>query len=338
MYRRFLNQKDYLGLITDSALSQLIRGNEQRFIQAEQAAEASIMDYLSENYEVEQELNRGKYIFEYDRRISYPIGSHFYLNGEIHEVIQSINGFKAPCTKPYWHEVEEYTDLDGIEKYSQMKNYHPGDTVQFLNTVYICDIANGFDFNDIRIPGIIAWEKATIYEWEQYQFQIWDVVKHNGKYFTLLTFEDYDPFVDPMASDNWGLIGEYDPTLDSYELSDHEYVVYQDEVYFPVINPNAQIPALEVNIRQHDPRNYNLKRHMIQLALYELHKLIAPNNISSVRIDDYEHSMQWLKDAARLKLNPQIPRKLDTRQQPVTDWQMATFQTSYDPYLNPWQV
>ena len=60
MYRRFLNQKDYLSIITDSALAQLVRNNENRFIQAEQAAEASIIDYLSENYEVERELNKGK--------------------------------------------------------------------------------------------------------------------------------------------------------------------------------------------------------------------------------------------------------------------------------------
>lgn len=74
---------------------------------------------------------------------------------------------------------------------------------------------------------------------------------------------------------------------------------------------------------------------MVQLALYELHKLISPNNISTVRVDDYEHSMQWLKDANRLKLNPQIPRKLDEKKLPLTDWQMATFQTEYNPYNNP---
>ena len=338
MYRRFLNQKDYLSIITDTALNQLIRGNEMRFEQAEQAAEASIIDYLSENYEVEQELNRGKHIFEYDRRITYPVGSHFYKDGEICEVIQAINGFKAPCPQSYWKAVEEYVDLDTIEPYSQLKNYHPGDTVKFINTVYVCELANGLDFNNVRIPGVIAWEKATVYEWDTYQFQLWEVVQHKGKFFTLITFEDYDPYVEPMASDNWGLIGEYDPSLDSYELSDHEYVVYNNEVYYPVVNPNAQVPTLEVNIRHHDPRNYNLKRHMIQLALYELHKLISPNNISTVRLDDFEHSMQWLKDAARLKLNPQIPRKLDARKEPLTDWQMATFQTSYDPYLNPWHV
>ena len=51
---------------------------------------------------------------------------------------------------------------------------------------------------------------------------------------------------------------------------------------------------------------------------------------------DYEDSMKWLNDASKLRLNPQIPRKLDETKAPVTDWQLATFQTSYDPYKNPW--
>ena len=52
MYRRFLNNSDYLGIITQEALQQLTRGNDERFIQAEQSAEMSIVEYLSENYEV----------------------------------------------------------------------------------------------------------------------------------------------------------------------------------------------------------------------------------------------------------------------------------------------
>lgn len=71
---------------------------------------------------------------------------------------------------------------------------------------------------------------------------------------------------------------------------------------------------------------------MVRLALYELTKLIAPNNVSVVRMRDYEDSMKWLNDAAKLRLNPQIPRKLDATKKPVTDWQLATFQTDYDPY------
>ena len=53
MYKRFLNNNDYLGIVTEEALEQLIRGNEERLGQAEEAAEASILEYLTENYEVE---------------------------------------------------------------------------------------------------------------------------------------------------------------------------------------------------------------------------------------------------------------------------------------------
>lgn len=61
MYRRFLNNDDYLGIITPEALAQLTRGNDARFIQAEESTEMSIVEYLSENYEIEKELAKGKY-------------------------------------------------------------------------------------------------------------------------------------------------------------------------------------------------------------------------------------------------------------------------------------
>lgn len=339
MYRRFLNNNDYLGIITQEALDQLTRGDDTRFEQAEQAAEASIVDYLSESYEVEKEFNRGKYIFDYDRKITYPIGSHFYLDGKICEVLKAINGYKSPSDVEYWKASENTEiDRDAIEPYSQMKTYHQGDFVLWLNKLYECQNDNGFDFGDIRIPDINAWKEIETYDWETIPYQLWEVVKYNGQFFTLMTTENYDELVNPMESDCWGLIGDYDKTLDTYEPSEHEYVVYNNKVYYPVINPNAGTPELEKNYCYKDPRNYNLKRHMVQLSLYELHKLISPNNISTVRVDDYNHTMQWLKDASRLKINPRIPRKVDREKKPTLRWQMATFQTDYDVYSNPWII
>lgn len=130
----------------------------------------------------------------------------------------------------------------------------------------------------------------------------------------------------------------YDPAYNDYELSDHEYVVYGGCVFYPETDVNADVPELGNNLSLHDPRNYNLKKHMVRLAVYELTKLIAPNNVSAVRMRDYEDSMKWLNDAAKLRLNPQIPRKVDETKKPVTDWQLATFQNDYDPYRNPWMV
>ena len=54
-----MNDADYLGIVTPEALSQMTRGYAERFVQAEQSAEMSIVEYLSENYEVEREAAKG---------------------------------------------------------------------------------------------------------------------------------------------------------------------------------------------------------------------------------------------------------------------------------------
>lgn len=339
MYRRFLNNNDYLGIITPEALSQLTRGNEDRFIQAEESAEMSVVEYLSENYEVEKELAKGKYIAEYDRRITYPVGVHIYFDGQIHEVIRSISGYREPATGQYW---EEYSGIDmdacQVACYSQFNTYYPGDKVSYNDVVYVCLKENGYKFDDIRIPMVNGWLEAEIAPWKPMEYPLWSVVEYDNGFFTLMTLDNFDSNLDPMTSDCWGAIADYDPEYNAYELSENEYVVYGGRVFYPETDVNADIPQVGRNISPHDPRNYNLKKHMVRLALYELTKLIAPNNVSVVRMRDYEDSMKWLNDAAKLRLNPQIPRKLDATKKPVTDWQLATFQTDYDPYKNPWMV
>lgn len=337
MYRRFLNNNDYLGIITAEALAQLTRGNDDRFIQAEESAEMSVVEYLSENYEIEKELAKGKYIADYDRRITYPVGVHIYFEGQIHEVIRSISGYRKPTTTVYWEECfDTHVDAEQVAGYSQFNTYYPGDRVNYNGVVYTCLTENGYKFDEIRIPMVGGWLEATTEPWQPVDYLLWSVVEYDGAFYTLMTLDGFDNNIDPFSSDCWGAIADYDPAYNEYELSEHEYVVYDGRVFYPETDVNADIPHVRRNLSLHDPRNYNLKKHMVRLALYELTKLIAPNNVSVVRMRDYEDSMKWLNDAAKLRLNPQIPRKLDETKKPVTDWQMATFQTDYDPYRNPW--
>ena len=339
MYRRFLNNSDYLGIITQEALQQLTRGNDERFIQAEQSAEMSIVEYLSENYEVEKELAKGKYIADYDRRITYPVGVHIYFDGQIHEVIRSISGYRKPATVVYWEESTDINiDASQVPTYSQFNTYYPGDKVNYNGVVYLCLSENGYKFDDIRIPMVGGWIEAETMLWQPVDYPLWTVVEFEGAFYTLMTLDGFDNNIDPLTSDCWGAIADYDSAYNDYELSDHEYVVFEGRVFYPETDVNADVPELGYNLSLHDPRNYNLKKHMVRLAVYELTKLIAPNNVSAVRMRDYEDSMKWLNDAAKLKLNPQIPRKVDETKKPVTDWQLATFQNDYDPYRNPWMV
>lgn len=339
MYRRFLNNNDYLGIITQEALQQLTRGNDERFIQAEQSAEMSIVEYLSENYEVEKEFAKGKYIADYDRRITYPVGVHIYFDGQINEVIRSISGYRKPATVTYWEESTDINlDASQVPTYSQFNTYYPGDKVNYNGVVYLCLSENGYKFDDIRIPMVSGWIEAETTLWQPVDYPLWTVVEFEGAFYTLMTLDGFDNNIDPLTSDCWGAIADYDAAYNDYELSDNEYVVYDGRVFYPETDVNADTPELGHNLSLHDPRNYNLKKHMVRLAVYELTKLIAPNNVSAVRMRDYEDSMKWLNDAAKLRLNPQIPRKVDETKKPVTDWQLATFQNDYDPYRNPWMV
>ena len=342
MYKRFLNNNDYLGIITEEALKQLIRNREDRIAQAEEAAETSIVEYLTDNYEVEKELMKGKNLVEYNPTITYPVGAHFYKDGKIFEAMRSITGVKTPSDKTYWVGLEGYDEkkISEAVPYLQLRNWQPGDVVSYANSYYECVEPNGYDFNDIRIPGVECWQRIEdINEWivNNENYQPWDVVSYNGEFYALLTTEGLDITINPYDSDNWGMIGEYDQEY-PYELKETEFVVYNGAVYIPTIKPTADALQEGYNIRQHDPRNPNIKKHLLRLALYELHKLISPNNISSARITDYEASIMWLRDANRCKINPQIPRKLDNENKPVTEYAIATYMRDYDPNKNPWQV
>ncbi len=255
--------------------------------------------------------------------------------------MRTINGRKAPTDTIYWEVYDEPIDNpEKVSEYWQTKDYIPGDIVLFANTYYICKEYNGLSYGDIRVPGVDAWETVETQNWEaNVPYELWDVVEYEGNFYTLIkNDEGIDLTINPYDSEYWGMIGDYDATY-QYEFSDHEYVVYNNKVYIPSMAVNADELKDGYNIQESDPRNANVKKHMLRLAVYELHKLISPNNVSSARITDYETSITWLRDASRLKINPHIPRKLDEEDnKPVTEYAIATFARDYDPNKNPWQI
>lgn len=341
MYKRFLNNNDYLSIVTEEALSQLIRGNEERLSQAEEAAEESIIEYLTDNYEIENVLEAGKNILPYNDQITYPVGACFYNDNKIVRAMRTINGRKAPIDIPYWELYEDIVDYpEKVPEYWQTKDYVPGDLVSFNGLFYKCLNYNGISYNDIRVPGVDAWEEVESVSWEaNVPYNVWDLVSYEGQYYTLLkNDENIDLTMNPYNSEYWGMVGDYDEEYTEYEFSDHEYVVYNNKVYVPTMGVNADELKDGYNIQPGDPRNPNVKKHMLRLAVYELHKLISPNNVSSARITDYETSISWLRDASRMRINPQIPRKIDEEHKPVTEYAIATYARDYDPYKNPWQV
>ena len=338
MYRRYLNNNDYISLVSEGVMEQLTRGNEDCIPIAEEAAEASIVEYLSEGYDIEKVLNAGKNILQHNTQVTYPAGVFFYFGDKIVKTLRTINGCKRPSVKQFW---EEYGDIypDDTPLYSQCETYSPGDIVIFSGIVYICLEYNGFDFNDIRIPNLVGWQEVPYTVWQpNFTREPWEVVEYEGYFYAMIGKGEVDLTLNPVVSDDWGLIGNYDQEYNQYENSDTEYVVFGGRVFAPTMNVNADSVYDGVNVKPEDPRHANVKKHMLRMAVYELHKLVSPAHVSQIRITDYESSIQWLRDAARMRINPQLPRKEDNKGRPRTEWQLATFSANYNPYENPWHV
>lgn len=345
-YKRFLNDSDFLALITKEGLNQLTRGNHDRIVDAEKMAEVTVLEYLRQYYEVENELAKGKRIAEYTPIISYPPGVFITMNGKIYKTLTAINGYRKPASKEYWRIARTFfteESIGEIKEYTQLGTYHKGDYVRCSGDIWECINNNGYDFLDVRIPGFEAWDKVAWDEWEVgIQYELNSVVSHEGKFYALMDTEEYNPLIPPSeeSAKCWGLIGEYTTDYSYlYGEDDHDYVEYDGNVYVPRVNPNADKPEVNVNLIGDDPRDHTLVTHMTRIALYQLHTLVSPTNISETRRIQYEDSMTWLNMASKIKIIISIPRKSNKKDGSlVTPFSVETFARSYDPWQNDWII
>lgn len=356
-YLRFLTNKDYCSIATEEHISQIIRDVPDRIVQAEQRAEMNMLEHLDQYYEIEKVLAVGKNIREYNVAVTYPAQVFIKKDEEIFKTLTAINGYKKPTKLVYWEKVVEFIDPSLIErakKYSQLRMYAKGEVVRFGTEYWQCLIAHGYEAGEIHVPGVATWIEANIVPWEpNCEWKKDDVCSFNGCFYQYLApqigegeeeeaGETNEPNVtsDPEEDEAWGKIGDYSQDWE-YDYSEgvKDYVVAEGTVFYPIMNPNADKLVEGVNIIHEDPRNINVVAHMSRIALYYLHQLISPTNISETRRWAYEDSMQWLNDAAKFKINPQLPRKRDheTGEKRV-DWALATFQKSYDPNENAWLI
>ena len=100
-------------------------------------------------------------------------------------------------------------------------------------------------------------------------------------------------------------------TFDGYiqdEDGEFYYVSEQDEKF---INSAVESDGFLFSPTK-DPRNRNIIKILVELALYQLHSVAVPDNIPTVRISNYEKSMEGLDKFSKMKANPNIPRKVFT--------------------------
>lgn len=332
MYLRFLNNNDYLDVMTQKAFDQMTRDRADELCEAaEKAAEASIREYLTEHYDIDYEFDVGKYIAGYspDINISYPANVHIYYDGEICETLEAINGTKKPMNNEFWEEIplKDIPDKIDIPQYSQMETYSVGKIVQRSNNAYRCIKPNGIGVGDIRIPDMVAWDEV---EYEKWLFQEWSnkqVCYYLSDFYELNIDDDYDPTVSPDKSSSWVKLDYYDESK-RYDIGDK--CVYtldtgEDVVVEAITNVNRTVVSLGVNIAPSDPRNFTLRKYMVKLAAYELAKQISPNNVSVMRIKDYDEAMTWLNRAGSLRITPHIKRKRKSDGGKTNSWVTSRF-------------
>jgi len=353
-YRRFLTDKDYISLATEEHMSQIIRDNHDRLVQAEQRAEMTMREYLDQYYEIEKLLLVGKNIGEYNEAISYPAQVFFRKDEVIYKTLTSINGYKKPTSLVYWEQVIDFVDpikIERAERYSQLKTYAVGEIVKFGTEYWECKVAHGFSSNEIHIPGCTAWQEVEVTPWEgNLELTQYAVVSYDDLFYMLNAEEDADPTLSPDQNDCFALIGDYSLDYEyAYGDDSHDYVVSDSKVFKAILNPNATAVAdgvnievaegNEVNIVIDDPRNANVVAHMTHIAIWYALQLISPTNISEAKRWAFEDSMTWLVNASKFKINPQLPRKHECPVgEPKVDWALATFQRSYNPNENPWLI
>ena len=350
-YIRFLTDNDYCSIATGEQMQQLIRDVPERIPQAEQRAEMQMLEYLDQYYEIEKVLAVGKNIREYNPMVTYPGKVWIKKDGIIYKTLSKINGQHKPTKVEYWRHIADFVApelIDCAKKYSQLRMYAKGEMVRFGTEYWQCIIPHGYEAGEIHVPGIKVWQEAEVSNWEpNCEWEKDQVCRYSGKFYQYIgTAEDEaemhegDSVLSPKEDDKWGLIGGYNSGLE-YDFSEgvRDYVVAENAVFYPVMNPNPDKLVEGVNITLDDPRNQNVVMHMARIALYHLHSIISPANISETRRWAYEDSVQWLYNASKFKINPQIPRKRDNEDMmPKVDWACETFQRNYNPNENPWLI
>lgn len=343
-YQRFLTNKDYRAVLTDEQFEMLVNGDANRLSQAERSAEMNFLEYLDQHYEIERVFRVGKCIRDYHVGVTYPANVHFKKDGMVYKTLKAIAGCKKPPSTVYWGQLTELfaiPDIDRKPKYSQLHTYGIGDIVRFGTEWWVCKAPNGYELDNIQLPGVEYWKKVEVTEWQpNMEWGLHQVCVYGLVYYVKNSVgeSESDEVLTPETDDTWSQIAEYSSEY-NYEVGKNDYVVLGNEVFEPKISPNADEVVVGENVIVDDPRNPNVITHMTNIACYYLHQMISPTNISEVRRLAYEDSMQWLSNAARFKINPKLPRKHDCEEGgAVVDFALETYQREFDPSHDMWLI
>ena len=268
----YLTPADYLRIIQDANLSQIISANAAVQSGAELAAQAEAISYLRQKYDVSKEFtdttpwnstapySAGDRVFlnalAYVPATAYVVGDLTLFNGSVYKCIIATTGDFAPAS---WQllglQYSIFYALNPFPTFNLGGMYNPGDKVFWKNKTYTCLVQTAIVGHDVGI---------------QY-YQTNEIPYAN-------IFPD-DP---KEGSTHWSFIEDY-------------------------IVPGGTAIDNEAFWSNSDNRDQQMVMYFADITLYHLHARIAPRNIPELRVNRYEAAINWLIMCAKGEITPNLP-------------------------------
>jgi hypothetical protein len=287
----YLRLQDYYNLtIQQSQLAQITQNNDSVRISCELVAQAEMISYLVQRYDIEDEFTD---IATYSYGQTYLANQLVQLDGSdyvatntyaLHSICVN-SGLVYICTTAittpeafnasHWMLLGSQYDLWSVAspfpRYSYKTNYAKGDVAFYKNNLYICQSPNiNIMPTDLNV-GEYYWGVKIPY-----------------------SFSGVEPYNVPTD------FGSYasGTTYTNGQIVNYNGSIYVSKSTNIGVNPDSDCSKWQVVIWQNkDNRSIQLVSFLLDIVLYKIHMRIAPNNIPQLRKDNYNYAIQWLMEA-----------------------------------------
>lgn len=296
--------------------------DEQRLYDAEKDAVFLVISHLTNNYEIEEEIALGRSIEPYNPQKEYKAGSYLYEGGNFLMAARTLAPSVRPDAATFWR-LLQVSPFNEAETYEPGKEYYRSQGEDIYRLVDAAGEINNLDS--------LAWEKVevTAYSGEE-NYLAGDVVecdtgyyvceRNNGalsdsrvhpsytKGFVEISAQELPDGVEPEVYDRSRIYRRADGFNGYVRLG--ESIYHLPEENEPLVNPDTRQLIPEKYEQTGDPRNSNIVRAVGALTTYFLYQALVPDNIPATTIREEEKVLNFLCDAARMKVNPLLKRKM----------------------------
>ena len=224
----------------------------------------------------------------------------------------------------------ESVDGTGATTFNISKKYIVGDVVSHAGKFYGCFIASSETGLNLY-PDSKLWDESVLEFWSAVtDYSTYDsnttLVEESGSEYALI--EPANALVGKTPAQS---IADFDAAWEEVVVQTYDrterylrpegfegYVSYNEKYFFlseqdePFVNSYTAEEEKYLFSPTSDPRNRNVVKCMIHLVIYQLCSVVVPDNIPTVRIENYKSVMEKLNSFSNMKSNPAIARKVFT--------------------------